>query len=149
MESNNLGKSKEEWKYTQNWISFEIGLACQKGIDVWVQCDTGVLINFPVPYLNNYAIYGIERNRRDEFLIELFEGYKSGKTYPIGFEEKYVYQCPHEGCGAVFNLHSFLHTGLSIICPSCLRSLHFENGWLVKDWYERIHHSKTRTCGRK
>ena len=30
---------KEKWKYTQNWISYEVGVACQKGIDVWVVCD--------------------------------------------------------------------------------------------------------------
>jgi hypothetical protein len=25
--------------YTQNWISYEIGIASQLGIDVWVLCD--------------------------------------------------------------------------------------------------------------
>ena len=52
-------KLREEWKHTQNWIAYEIGLACERGIDVWVYCDH-VKINFPVPYLNNYAIYGIK-----------------------------------------------------------------------------------------
>lgn len=137
-DSNHSTVSRQKWKYTQNWISYEIGLACQKGIDVWVQCDSGVLINFPVPYLNNYAIYGVAKDKRDEFLIEIFEGYKNGKTYPVGFEDKYVYQCPHEGCGAAFNLHSFLPEGLTIICPSCLGNLHFKDGWLVRDWHERI-----------
>ncbi|MCK4822262.1 hypothetical protein KA005_41245 [bacterium] len=143
-ESNHSTESRREWKYTQNWISYEIGLACQKGIDVWVQCDSGVLINFPVPYLNNYAIYGVPKDKRDEFLIEIFEEYENGKTYPIGFEKKYVYHCPHEGCGAMFNLHSFLPEGLTIICPSCLRHLHFEEGWLLKDWQERISQLRTR-----
>ena len=27
------------WKYTQNWIAYEIGVACQKGINVWAICD--------------------------------------------------------------------------------------------------------------
>ncbi len=41
------------WKHTQNWIVYEVGLACQQGIDVWVLCDN-VAINFPVPYFNHY-----------------------------------------------------------------------------------------------
>jgi len=143
-ESNHSAESKEEWKYTQNWISYEIGLACQKGIDVWVQCDAGVRINFPVPYLNNYAIYGIERGKRDEFLFEIFEGYKDGKTYSVGFKEKYVYQCPHSGCGAEFNLHSYLPENFTIICPSCLEELPFKKGWLVEEWNERVHPLRTR-----
>jgi len=32
--------AKEQWKFTQNWIAYEIGLACQLGIDVWVLCDS-------------------------------------------------------------------------------------------------------------
>lgn len=49
-------EAREEWKHTQNWIAYEIGLACQRGINVWVICQRGVVQNFPVPYLNNYAI---------------------------------------------------------------------------------------------
>jgi hypothetical protein len=42
----------EDWDFTQNWIAYEIGIACQKEIDVWVICDKNVGINFPVPYLS-------------------------------------------------------------------------------------------------
>lgn len=50
-----------EWEYTQNWIAFEVGLACLRGIDVWVICDD-VDINFPVSYFNNYAPFSIPRS---------------------------------------------------------------------------------------
>ena len=42
-------RADPNWKYTQNWIAYEVGLACQRNIDVWVVCDAKVVINFPVP----------------------------------------------------------------------------------------------------
>ena len=41
------------WKYTQNWIAYEVGLASLQNIDVWVLCED-TTINFPVPYFNHY-----------------------------------------------------------------------------------------------
>jgi len=41
--------AREDWKHTQNWIAYEIGIASEKFMDVWVLCDD-VEINFPVPY---------------------------------------------------------------------------------------------------
>lgn len=41
----------QSWLHTQSWIAYEIGVACQKGIDVWSICDD-VDINFPMPYVN-------------------------------------------------------------------------------------------------
>jgi len=61
-------KASEKWTHTQNWIAFEIGVACHKGIDVWVICDN-VTINFPVPYLNHYEIWGIDLDDEDAWLF--------------------------------------------------------------------------------
>ena len=52
-------ENEPEWRYTQNWIAYEMGLACQKGIDVWAICDD-VLINFPMPYINNYLAVSLK-----------------------------------------------------------------------------------------
>jgi hypothetical protein len=125
---------KEKWKFTQNWIAFEIGVACQLGIDVWVYCDN-VNINFPVPYLNNYEIWGIPQVDRAslEFLRSVFRDYTRGIDTPI--HGTYVHgpdrthECPH--CGATFNLHSILPKGIEIPCPTCLATLKFPNGWLL------------------
>ena len=48
-----------DWRFTQNWISYEVGIAHQLNIDVWVVCDS-VQINFPVPYFNNYVPFGLD-----------------------------------------------------------------------------------------
>lgn len=119
-------KAREDWKHTQNWISYEVGLACQRGIDVWVVCDS-VNINFPVPYLNNFDIWGINRDDPNSLKVwrGFFEHYISGKTFPV-IEESSV-NCPK--CGAFFNLRSQLPVGIDVPCPTCLKVSKFPKGW--------------------
>jgi hypothetical protein len=115
-----------DWKYTQNWIAYETGLACQKGIDVWVICDN-VDINFPVPYFNNYAVYG-----KFEFLKDTLTSYNDGETYHVPTWNRGTL-CPYEDCGIKFNLHSTLPVNTTIKCPQCLRDIVFENGFLLDE----------------
>ena len=120
--------SKEKWKFTQNWISYEIGLACQKGIDVWVICDN-VKINFPVPYLNNYYVWGIRRTNKKslEWMKGVMKLYAIGGCFPIN-KEKLV-RCQNNECGAIFNLHSQIGEKGEIVCPTCLNTILFEKGF--------------------
>lgn len=124
-------KAKEDWKFTQNWISYEIGLACQKGIDVWVVCDSTNL-NFPVPYLNNYDIWGIRRELKQSmvWIREVFDTYDKGKSYPVIAGTKFFFACP--SCGATFNLHSQLPENMNLTCPTCLNQTEFKKGWLLQ-----------------
>lgn len=120
---------KYGWKFTQNWISYEVGIACQKGIDVWVICDD-LEINFPVPYLNNYQIYGIhpENKENREWYRSILENYKNGINFSIK-NSSYVTQCGK--CGAQYNLYSSLQSNGRIVCPTCLTYLVYPNGWLL------------------
>jgi hypothetical protein len=128
-----LVKSQEQgskdWKFTQNWIAYEVGLACAQGIDVWVLCDN-VEINFPVPYLNNYSMGSIE-NKAGGFEREVIRHYLQGETYPFGYKEKKKFFCPHKDCGAKFNFHNILEAGSVTNCPTCLQKLKFDKGWLL------------------
>ncbi len=108
-----------DWKYTQNWIAYETGLACERGIDVWVYCDN-VDINFPVPYFNNYALYGMRERENFEVLKGILTRYNSGETFPAPTWGRGTY-CSHKECGIKFNLHSALPAGTTIKCPQCLR----------------------------
>jgi hypothetical protein len=112
--------SAESWKFTQNWISYEVGLACQLGIDVWVICDD-VKINFPVPYLNNYEIYGIGSDNSPSFNFyrDILQDYKIGKKFPLNIDRTAI-KCPYDNCGAEFNLRSQVPVGNRFACPSCL-----------------------------
>jgi hypothetical protein len=126
-------KAKEEWKFTQNWIAFEVGVACQLGIDVWVWCRESN-INFPVPYLNNYVVGGMKRTDRESFAFArgVFGDYNRKISHPIHCykEPDRTLECPH--CGAIFNLHSAIPISLEIPCPTCLGKLKFPKGWLLK-----------------
>jgi hypothetical protein len=85
--------SREVWKYTHNWIAYEVGLACQQEKDVWVVCDN-VNINFPVPYLTHYEVIGINRsdNASIEFWKNVFTWYLKTKIRPPAF---FRITCPH------------------------------------------------------
>lgn len=121
-------EARERWKFTQNWIAYEIGVACQVGIDVWVMCDR-VPINFPVPYLNNYDIWGIQPEFKPQldFIKSVFTAYVNGRHYPADETSLNRFQCPH--CEAVFNLASRLPKKMETNCPTCLKTLSFPNGW--------------------
>ncbi len=115
MEEQNNEKRKS-WKHTQNWIAYEVGLACSKGIDVWVLCDYDVEMNFPVLYLNNYAL-GInavgERKGGIGFLRYILGRYNEGYKFPLGWDKKIKAFCPYEDCKIAFNMYSTVPVGYS------------------------------------
>jgi DNA-directed RNA polymerase subunit RPC12/RpoP len=117
---------KESWKHTQNWISFEIGVACSINLDVWVICETNE-INFPVPYLNNYHILSLESKPDIEWLKDKLQNYLDGKKYPCGFIKDLEFTCEH--CASKYNLHTIAKKTDSIKCPTCLK-----NNILKYDW---------------
>jgi len=128
--------SREVWKYTHNWIAYEVGLACQQGKDVWVVCDN-VNINFPVPYLTHYEVMGIDRsdNASNEFWKSVFTGYLKTKIKPSAF---FGITCPHPACKAFYQLETGRPKNGTIICPTCLRTMQFPNGWPTKEVTQKI-----------
>jgi DNA-directed RNA polymerase subunit RPC12/RpoP len=122
---------REEWKYTQNWISFEVGMACQRQIDVWVVCD-GVRINFPVPYLNNYEIHGLNpENRKNlDWWKDTYERYKRGEAFRVEDYPKSNFKCL--SCDSLYNVWSELEAGRELTCPTCLSKTRFPKGYPVK-----------------
>ncbi len=113
-----------DWKFTQNWISYEVGLAHERNIDVWVVCDT-VDINFPIPYFNNYAPSGLEPGAPMKYMVGIFKTYCEGGSYPL--QNPILTWCIP--CGIQFNLHTMLKPGQSITCPQCLEKIQWEEGF--------------------
>lgn len=99
-------------------------MACERGIDVWVWCDK-VETNFPVPYLNNYAILGDQKTMR-----AILEEYSEGESFPLGKWDRND-RCVYKKCGARYNFHSKIDIGGKVTCPTCLRRNIFEGGWLL------------------
>lgn len=115
----------KDWKFTQNWIAFEIGVACQKGIDVWAVRDVGVEINFPMPYITNSIIYGEDL----KFFRWAFKFYENPNPFKYPFKPTinnnetwdYSVRCPYKDCNIEFNLLQKESKGNGITCPQCLR----------------------------
>jgi hypothetical protein len=120
-------KGGNEWSLIRGWISYEVGIALALNLDVWVICDNGVTLNFPVPYVNNYSL-GIE-TKSNGYEAKVLRGYGEGAKFEFGYSPSRRYYCPNKACGAQFNLHNVLQKDESIVCPMCLRVLTFPNGW--------------------
>lgn len=112
------------WEYTQNWIAFEIGVACDRGIDVWVICDDES-INFPVPYLNNYLTVSLRHRDAFDYLVQNLDKYARGirTNFP---DPETVIQCIYDDCRAIYNFPVEAKVGYKIRCPQCLRELEFK-----------------------
>jgi len=112
-----------DWKFTQNWISYEVGIAHQRNIDVWVICDS-VEINFPVPYFNNYQPFGLEGFDSMEYLEYILSMYQRGHRFSLEANQGRLHtSCPT--CSIEFNLHASLQTNQFVVCPQCLHGIEF------------------------
>ena len=112
-----------DWKFTQNWISYEVGIAHERNIDIWVVCDS-VEINFPVPYFNNYVPFGLDPKASMKYMNTVLETYLRSYSFPIRHKpDSITLQCP--SCGLEFNLHATLEPGQEIMCPHCLNGIKF------------------------
>lgn len=120
-----------DWQYTQNWIAYEIGLACQKGIDVWAICES-YYINFPMPYINNYILGGLKEQNVFKYLRSILEMYIKGGSFEFPYKvasQNFGVICPHLNCGAQFNLHKRKESTFGIKCPQCLKVIVFRKGF--------------------
>lgn len=128
-----LGSNVRNSIYTQNWIAFEVGLACAMGKEVWVFEQYGSNIEFPIPYLTDYMIYDlqnpnhfnyvrniIERYGEPIYLLPLFVDNRTKRNIPQGI----AIECKYENCKSKYFLHTQIN---SFICPSCRQLLTLDN----------------------
>jgi hypothetical protein len=115
----------DNWMATQNWIAYEIGVSAQKGIEVWVLCET-IDIRFPVPYFTNLYFWEGDLTKQQEMIFFL-EAYKENKYFK--FNNKMRYTCKNPNCGITFNIIQSLAKGVEIKCPCCLNGNEFPDGF--------------------
>jgi hypothetical protein len=122
-----------DWLFTQNWISYEIGFASQRRIDVWVVSDSPD-INFPVIYLNNYYLWegNLEKPEQRD-ICQILKAYSESRG--IKFDNSVKFTCPNPECKASYNIPQVFPKGYRIRCPTCLRILEFSDGWLLSKNY--------------
>lgn len=102
--------------YTQNWISFEVGLACQLQKEIWIFEQLGSPVHFPVPYLNHYVLYDPKVRKHLDYIRAIIATYKQ-KPRQRKFPPAYAkVKCPRKECLISF----FIHTTIDEFeCPSC------------------------------
>lgn len=151
-----LSPNLNSTRYTQNWVSFEVGLACALNKPVWVYEQLGEPVQFPVPYLTDYIAY--DPNRQQDFaaIRNIVEGYdptpsvaglvlggvvggiiSGGVGAGIGavtgaalFQRRrnaLRVTCPHVTCGIQFNVYAPMSV---ILCPACRQA--FQVHWSAK-----------------
>lgn len=103
--------------YTQNWVSFEVGVAggCKKPVLVLEEINH--ITNYPIPYVTDFYQYQLnnDQDRRDIGLImqNIVEIWKQNKTAP----KEISVQCQHSDCNAQFRL--WKKYSKNITCPVC------------------------------
>jgi hypothetical protein len=126
-----LGPNIRSSIHTQNWVAFEVGLACALGRDVWVFEQDGSHIEFPIPYLTDYMIYNLEDANHFNYVRSIIEGY-ANPTYLLSFQDTRTQRniprgmpltCPHQNCGSHYSLHTEVK---SLSCPSCRQQIESE-----------------------
>ena len=123
-----LGPNIQSSIYTQNWIAFEVGLACAFGKEVWVFEQEGSHIQFPIPYLTDYMIYHLEDTNHFGYVRQIIEGYgRPTYVFPLGVDHRTKRKIPTGKLVECANCESkyLMHTDVkSFDCPSCRQSLY-------------------------
>ena len=121
-------------QHTNNWVSFEIGLAGNRksgeseGLDVWVFEPMGEDISFAVPYCTFYVKYKTPLASLKR-LKEMLK-YK----YPANLGIELV--CPSDNCRMTFR---YLGSSVTHVlnCPACRKDVMAGTRWWVKDVLKR------------
>ena len=120
-----LGPNIKRNYYTENWVAFEVGLACAFEKEVWVFEPVNLELDFPVPYVTDYMEYNLDIPEIFDYVKEVMAEYKSVVPFfPLGQERRdrrripkgMLVNCPNPECRATFHLHIDLPI---IKCPSC------------------------------
>jgi len=142
-----LGSNLKSSDYTQNWVSYEIGLADALGRQIWVFEDINNEIIFPIPHVHHYLIYDSKDPDSLNYLKQIVASYAINPTgalvglvltaalisNPIGWiiggligskvgvptrPSGVNLQCYHQDCQVQFR---FYNENKTIRCPSCRR----------------------------
>lgn len=143
--SNNLKISD----YTQNWVSYEIGIAVEANKQVWVFEDVNNQILFPIPQVHHYVRYDSSQIESLNYLQTIIRSYGLNARGALGlgllsllaFSNPAIalagtligskinvppqpvgstIECNYQNCKVSFQYHNLDE---NILCPSCRQPL--------------------------
>jgi hypothetical protein len=116
--------------HTQNWISFEVGLACALNKEVWVFEQINVDVHFPIPYLHYYFQYDPSNDntmKKIREIIKIYSDIPEGEQFST---DGIILTCPADSCRVEFRIPLFegrLVLPSIISCPACRRKIKFRD----------------------
>jgi hypothetical protein len=124
---------KIDYRHTQNWIDYEVGLACAKGLPVWVFEPFETPINFPIPYCTHCVRLNLDDVENLKWLKGELEFLRRVPIHRFGLgafpKQRHdgtpSLTCPNERCGLEFFQ---LNGSGEFFCPSCRSLLSWESG---------------------
>ena len=116
-----LGPGVPQFQHTENWVTFEVGVASGAGKDVWVFEPLVDNVEFPIPFLNHYVLYQVGNKDYLRFIREVIDWYDTIPLFrnPLSSRPRSI-KCDH--CKAQYYLHT--HIG-QFPCPCCRNRLSF------------------------
>lgn len=126
---------EEERAHTRNWIDFEVGIACERSLDVWV-VEPKDRVEYNVPYLTHHIVmpnlWNDEsvKTLKDAILKWRGYDYSAGKLPSFRISNRNGYRCSNPKCELIFLQ---VNQENPFICPAC-RTEQDLNGMM----YEKI-----------
>ncbi len=120
-----LGPNIRKSYFTENWVAFEVGIACAFNKEVWVFEPMNLKIDFPIPYVTDYMPYDFGIQEHFDYIRTVMESYRNIiPLLPLGVEGRnkrhvptgIVTDCTHANCQLKFHLHADIP---NLYCPSC------------------------------
>lgn len=107
-------------QYTNNWVSFEVGLATNRELDIYVFEPIDENVNFAIPFFTHYMRYPAT----EAAFKWLRDRLRGGSLASSGV----TISCPQDDCKIVFHYLSRLYTD-SYFCPACKREVVFQKSY--------------------
>lgn len=140
-----LGENADQRHYTKTWMAWEIGIATEVGIPIWVMEDVNRSVDMVVPYLTDYWLWDSNDEEQRRELRDVIDGKyrlsnrilesigdalreqrnQNRRIAGLDPEEKeergQKIKCPHERCGLKFRLRSMVPSTFD--CPACRKEI--------------------------
>jgi hypothetical protein len=106
-------------QYTHNWVSFEVGTASGCGKPIWVFEQFDSFIQYPIPFVTDYAQYTLENLQHLQSYGAIFQDRILSQRQRIP-PQRQGFQCEYEDCCAIYNCWSIAE---NFNCPVCRRPI--------------------------
>jgi len=107
--------------YTQNWITFEVGIAADSKKPVWVLENKDNPIDYPIPFVSDYYQYELDKVDDLQSIGDIIQYQMSNPPEYNQIYKKVTETCPNKDCNAEFRIWNRYYDDLD--CPVCRQTM--------------------------